>query len=107
MQIRDGDWRLFDGDIKLGRYVWVRDNDDGSQTFRTDYHVQPTIDINQAQRNLAENNWKGDYHQIASIPLNVYYDQLAQASQQDDQQYISKWLNDSDNRAWRTKEGRV
>lgn len=107
MQIRDGDWRLFDSDIQLGRYVWVRDNDDGSKTFRTDYAAQPTVDINQAQRNLAEDNWKGDYHQIASIPLNVYYDQLAEASKQGDERYLSKWLNDSDNRAWRTKDGRV
>ena len=107
MKIKDGDWSLFDYDVQTGRQVWVIHNDDGTQTFRTDYPVEPTIDINTAQRNLAQPGWSGDYHQIASIPLNVYYDQLAQANQQNDQKHISKWLNDSDNRAWRTKDGSV
>lgn len=107
MIIRDGDWTLFDYDPKLKRQVWVRTNPDGSQTFRTDYEVQPTIDANTAMRNMASDGWKGDWHKIASIPLNVFHDQLAEASRQDDQRYISKWLNDSDNRAWRSKSGAV
>ena len=107
MKIQDGDWVLFDYDVQTGRQVWALHNDDGSTTYRTDYPVQPTIDINTAQRNLAQNHWQGDMHQIASIPLNVYYDQLAEASKQGDEKYLSKWLNDSDNRAWRTKEGNV
>ena len=107
MKVKDGDWTLFDYDVKTGRQVWALHNDDGSTTYRTDYPVQPTIDVNTAQRNLGQSNWAGDYHQIASIPLNVYYDQLAEASKQDDNKFISKWLNDSDNAAWRTKEGTV
>lgn len=107
MIIEHEGWRLFDSDIQAGRYVWVRTNPDGSQTFRTDYHVDQTIDTNTAQRNLAQPGWAGDYHHVASIPLNVFHDQLAEASRQNDQQYISKWLNDADHRAWRTKEGRV
>lgn len=107
MKIKDGDWTLFDYDVKSGRQVWMIENPDGTTTFRTDYPVQPTIDLNAAQRNLAQPGWKGDYHHVASIPLNVYWDQLAAASQQKDNAYISRWLNDSDNRAWRTKEGRV
>lgn len=105
--IRDGDWTLFDGDIKLGRFVWVRENPDGSRTFRTDYRVDPTVEMNKAQRNLAAPGWAGDYHHVASIPLNVFWDQLAEASKQGDNKFLSRWLNDSDNRAWRTKEGRV
>lgn len=107
MKIKDGDWSLFDYDLKSGRQVWVLHNPDGSMTFRTDYPAQPTIDINQAQRNLARPGWAGDYHHVASIPLNVYHDQLAEASRQSDDRYLSRWLNDSENRAWRTKEGRV
>ena len=106
-RIYDGDWFLHDHDENLGRTVWGRNNGDGTTTFRTDYRVDPTVEINKAQRNLAQDNWKGDYHQIASIPLNVYYDQLHQATRQDDQNFISKWLNDSENQAWRTKKGRV
>ena len=107
MKIKDGDWELVSYDMRLKRQVWALQNPDGSTTYRTDYEVDPTIETNKAQRNMAQNNWKGDYHQIASIPLNVYYDQLHQASLQDDQKYLSKWLNDADNRAWRTKDGTV
>ena len=107
MVIEHEGWRLFDYDPKAGRQVWYRANDDGSTTWRTDYEAQDTIDMNTAQRNLAQPGWAGDYHHVASIPLNVYYDQLHQASQQQDERFISKWLNDSDNRAWRTKDGRV
>lgn len=107
MKVTDGDWVLYDYDVQTGRQVWSLTNDDGSITFRTDYPVQPTIDINEAQRNMAQDNWKGDYHHVASIPLNIYHDQLAEASRQDDSAYLSKWLNDADNRAWRTKNGIV
>jgi hypothetical protein len=107
LRIRDGDWWLVDHDMKLGRTVWAMSNPDGSTTYRTDYMVQPTVDRNTAQRNLAKKDWGGDYHHVASIPLNVFWDQVAEASQQGDDKYISRWLNDSDNRAWRTKEGRV
>ena len=107
MIVRDGDWRLFDYNPKLRRQVWVTDNPDGSQTFRTDYEVDPTIEANTAMRNMARPGWAGDYHKVASIPLNIFHEQLAEASIQKDDKFISKWLNDSDHAAWRSKEGRV
>jgi hypothetical protein len=105
--IKDGDWRLFDYDFSTGRQVWVLHHDDGAMTFRTDYPADATIDVNTAQRNMARPDWKGDYHLVASIPPNIFYDQLDEASRQKDDRFISKWLNDSDNSAWRTKGGRV
>lgn len=107
MTIRDGDWVLFDHDFKLKRTVWARQNPDGSTTYRTDYHVDDTIEANAAMRNAASKGWKGDWHKVASIPLNVFHDQLAEASRQDDRKFISRFLNDSDNAKWRSKEGRV
>lgn len=105
--ITDGEWTLFDHDPVTGRTVWLRDNGDGTTTARTDYPHQALIDENTAFRNMLSPGWKGDYHRVASIPLNIFHDQLAEASRQDDQRYISKWLNDRDNRAWRTKDGKV
>ena len=107
MIVRDGGWTLFDYDVKTGRQVWRTENADGTTTFRTDYPVQAAIDTNTAQRNLAQKGWAGDYHHIASIPLNTFWDQLGDASRQQDDAYISRWLNDADNRAFRTKDGRV
>lgn len=107
MRIKDGDWTLVSHDVKLGRTVWSMQNPDGSTTMRTDYAVEPTIEANTAMRNTVNPGWKGDYHKVASIPLNLFYEQLNPAILQDDQKFISKWLNDADNRAWRTKEGRI
>lgn len=107
MIIRDGDWTLFSSDIKRGKFTWVMHHPDGSQTFRTDYRADDTIEANTAMRSALDPGWKGDYHKVASVPLNVYWDQLADAVKQDDDRFISKWLNDSDHSKWRSKEGRV
>ena len=45
MIVRDGDWRLFDYDVKSGRQVWIITNPDGSVTTRTAYPVEPTKTI--------------------------------------------------------------
>lgn len=105
--ITDGDWTLFDHDPVTGRTVWLRDNGDGTMTARTDYPHDALIDENTAFRNAVSGGWKGDYHRVASVPLNIFHDQLAEASKQGDDRYLSKWLNDADNAAWRTKAGKV
>jgi len=108
MLIRDGEWTLFSSDIRAGRYVWSRRNADGSVTFRTDTHCDAVIDQNTAQRNLSGSGWKGDWHMVASIPKNIaWHSGVVEAQSQGDDKFVSRWLNNSDNRAWRTKEGRV
>lgn len=107
MRIKDGDWILVDHDFHLKRTVWARPNPDGSTTYRTDYAVDDTLEANREMRTNASNGWKGDWHKVASVPLNVYYDQLHEAVQQDDMRHVSKFLNDADNFKFRTKEGRV
>lgn len=109
MLIRDGDWTLVDSDLKLGRFVWSMQNPDGSTTYRTDYSVDPTVEANTAMRNMASKGWTGDYHKVASIPLALVHGDgyLAQAVKANDDVAMSKWLNDGDNRAWRTKDGRL
>lgn len=107
MIIRDGEWTLVDSDLKLKRYVWARSNPDGSTTYRTDYAVDDTIEANRDMRNTASKGWQGDWHKVASVPLGIYYEKLHEATLQEDGRFIDKWLNDSDNRAWRAKEGRV
>lgn len=108
MIIRDGEWTLFSADIREGKYVWTRQNADGTITRRTDTHCDTIVDTNTAQRNISEKTWAGDWHMIASVPKAVAWNSgLVEAQSQGDDRFVSKWLNDSDNRAWRTKEGRV
>lgn len=107
MLIRDGEWTLFSSDIKRKKYVWRRKNADGSWTFRTDYVVDDVLDSNAAERNLAAKGWAGDWHAVARVPKNTAWEHLMEPMQQGDHRYVSKWLNDSDHRAFRTKEGTV
>ncbi len=107
MRIQDGDWTLISHDFHLKRTVWARQNPDGTTTFRTDYAVDDTVEANRDMRVNASKGWTGDWHKVASIPLNVYYDKLHDAVQQDDMGFVNRFLNDSDNRAWRTKEGKL
>lgn len=107
--IRDGDWELFEWDPVTGRTVWIME--DGDKTHvRTDYPVANLVRQNAEQRNMAQRGWSGDWHHIASTPLNLLHDEslgLIEALDQGDDKYLSRFLNDSDNAAWRTKEGRV
>lgn len=107
--VRDGQWELFEYDPATGRTVWKM-YDGEKVIFRIDTPVQSTLDENLIARNAAPDGWKGDYHRIASVPMQLLYDEnlgLNTAIQQGDDKYVSRWLNDADNRAFRTKEGRV
>jgi hypothetical protein len=107
MIVRDGSWTLFDYDFQTGRSVWHL-NDGEKDVFRTDYPVDTLMSENQAVRNVAEKAWKGDWHRVASIPLNVAYDSgLMQAHTEGDDKFVKRFLNSSDNSAWRTKEGNL
>lgn len=105
--IKDGDWTLFDWDPVSGRSVWHMF--DGEKTvIRTDYPVDSVMSENTTIRNEAGKAWSGDWHRIASVPLNIAHDHnLIKAHSDGDEAYTRRWLNSSDNRAWRTKEGTV
>ena len=106
MVIRDGDWTLFDSDIKRGKYTWVRYNDDGSTTYRTDHHVDALLARNAEQRSLAKTDWGGDWHHVASVPMAMLYGgEFAEANQAGDMDWITGKLNDSEYSKLRTKEG--
>lgn len=109
-QVTAGGWTLFDWDPATGRSVWQTHDDKGNPVFRVDTPVAATLEENAAARNSTPEGWKGDYHRIASVPMNLLYDRntgLNEAIQQGDDRYLSRWLNSSDNRAWRTREGTV
>lgn len=107
MRIRDGDWWLVDWDPALSRSTWAIQNPDGSVTYRIDYEVGDTMEANRAAAAEARADWSGDWHRVASIPMPVFWDRLAEAVRQGDQGYIARFLNDGDNAAWRTRGGRL
>ncbi|MEG9884918.1 MAG: hypothetical protein V6Z86_10025 [Hyphomicrobiales bacterium] len=105
MAITDGDWELFDYDFRSGRSVW-RYFDGAATHFRTDYPLGPLIEANACARNDATKRF-GEGKRVASVPLSLFYDQLAQAQAQGDDRYMSRWLNDDDHRAFKTFGGKL
>lgn len=100
-------FELVEFDPVSGRSIWSYF--DGEKTvYRTDYPVEATMAENEAVRKEADSAWRGDWHRVASIPLNIAHDSgLVEAQTQGDDKFVKRFLNDSDNRAWRTKEGRL
>ncbi len=104
-EIMDGNWKLFAHDIETGRTIWTTWID-GNLTFRIDTPVDQIIQANTDDRNGDHPHRFGDYVRIASVPLQLYHDAgLADATVQQDNKFISRFVNDSDNAAWRTREG--
>jgi len=107
MTIRDENgWELVSADVEAGRSVWSYFNGQ-TTTYRTDYRVSNIVSDNREAQAEVRGKRHQDWSRIASVPLNVYYEQLAEASRQGDDKHIARWLNDSDNAAWRVKEGRA
>lgn len=107
MALRDGDWVLFDYDFRTGRSVWKFSHGDGRVTFRTDYPVTELLDTNQRALNASTGARWGDGKVAAKVPKNIYWDKLHEPMEQDDDKYVSRFLNDSDNGKFRTFGGRV
>jgi hypothetical protein len=105
--IYDGAWRLLDHDPETGRTAWVL-HDGDKMHFRVDYPVSEVLRANHEEARDADGKRWGEFQRVASIPLNLFHQSgFAEAQNQHDEKWLRRWLNDSDNRAWRTKEGVV
>ena len=96
--------RLFDVDPTTGirRYRHVKDN--GEYVIETEQRLD-VDDSNTRARNETDKRTRwGDINRVASIPLSVYYE-LKRQGIADDPAALKKWLNDPDNRVFRTREG--
>ena len=73
--------------------------------------VQDVTEIladNKAERNTFDEKagWKGDVHKVASIPI-VVWEELKRKGLDNDNDALLKWLDDPDNRAFRTRPGKL
>lgn len=88
---------------RLEHALW-RD-DDGNVTAQTLQDIEPILEENLMLRN-ERSGFKGDQHHVASIPLVVYEQLLKEGIAQDEARFKA-WLNDSDNKMFRTHPGKV
>lgn len=83
--------------------------DDDTETFtiETVQDVSNLIELNRAEFDEHTSLDRfGDMNRVASIPMNVYFD-LKNKGITDDTKAMKRWLNDPDNRFFRTRPGRV
>lgn len=99
---------LVDYDHQTGRQVWGK-IEGNRQIYRIDYIVDQTIKENAEARASAPSTSIGkDYVRIGSIPANLAWSNgLVEATTQEDKKWLSRFWNDSENRAWRTDESKV
>lgn len=105
--IRDGDWILFEYDPVMDRSVWVLDAGD-EWIIRTDYHNADRLKTENAAAEAETHGRRfGDYVRVASVPHNEFRAAgLDRALREGSDKYVSRWLNDSDNRGYRTSRGK-
>jgi hypothetical protein len=100
--------RLVSENAAIGQKQYWHDHDDGSVTIQTVQDVEDVAESNKQSFNQVDEraNWQGDMHKVASIPMAIFYD-LKRKGILDDPAAMKKWLNDSDNRVFRTRPGTV
>lgn len=89
--------------------VWVRFNEDGSpRDMCTVENIDPVLERNQQLYNDSIGKRWGDGRIVASIPESIYWrGDFAKARENQDQKWIKRFLNDSDNQKLRTFKGNI
>ena len=100
--------KLFDYDPETGTTKWWHyDADKDEAKIETVFEVGDIIEANKAQFNSTDERAKwGEWSRVASIPMALFY-RLKQQGIIDDQAAMKRWINDPDNRLFRTRPGRV
>ena len=76
-------------------------------TITDEQEVTDLIDMNTALRNSsASPNRSSGMRRVASVPMNIYME-LKEKGILQDAKRLRAWLNDPDNRAWRTNTMKV
>lgn len=103
-------WTLVSHNPDLGTKVYHLDLGNGQIVQRTEYYMDAAlVEQNKALLNESEGQGWGDGRVVARIPMSVLFDPngLGAALQNNDDPYVKKFLNDSDNGHWRTFKGHL
>lgn len=81
------------------------DADTDEAVISKEQDMTAIIEQNKQEFNAAPERF-GEWSKVGSIPLSVYYE-LDRKGILKDQKALAKWLNDPDNRAFRTRPGTI
>ncbi|UOF77912.1 hypothetical protein [Caudoviricetes sp.] len=98
--------KVMDFDPVTGiRHVFNYDNNTNEVTITAEQDVDAIVEQNKQLMNEAPDRW-GEWTRVAQIPMVVLMD-LQKRGILNDQKEMKKWLNDPDNRFFRTKAGTI
>lgn len=98
--------KVLDHDPNTGiSHVFYYDDVTDEATITAEQDVDDVIEFNKAQYNETHGKF-GEFCKVASLPLVVYHD-LQKRGILNDAKAFKRWLNDPDNRFFRTRPGHV
>lgn len=102
------DNKIFDVNADLGiKRIWHYNDENDEATIQTQQDVTDIIEENKQEFNQVDERARwGEFSRVASIPLSLYYE-LKKEGKLEDQAYMKRWLNDPENRHFRTRPGEV
>ena len=102
------DNKIFDVNSELGiTRTWHYNDETDEATIQTQQDVTAIVEENKNEFNQVDERAKwGEFSRVASIPLSLYYE-LKKEGKLEDQAYMKRWLNDPENRHFRTRPGEV
>ena len=102
------DNKIFDVNPELGiTRTWHYNDETDEATIQTQQDVTAIVEENKNEFNQVDERAKwGEFSRVASIPLSLYYE-LKKDGKLEDQAYMKRWLNDPENRHFRTRPGEV
>jgi hypothetical protein len=98
--------KVMDFDPNTGiKHVFHYDNLTDEATITAEQDVDHIIEQNKQLMNEAPEKW-GEWTRVAQIPMVIYLD-LQKKGILTDQVALKRWLNDPDNKFFRTKAGTI
>lgn len=101
--------RHFDSDPLFGlERTFHYDDVNDLVIIQTAQDIEPYLEANAELRKQDERSgWKGDWHRVASIPMPLYMKLCRERQVDKDEREMKRFLNDPDNKVFRTKLGEV
>jgi len=103
--------RILDHDSYTGLTQVYHGNGDGTYTIQTTQDIDPFLSQNAQARSMSQSGWKGEMHEVASIPPIVWHTWWKELGDDPGARRNRNWLvaklNSSDFYKLRTKEGRM
>ena len=108
-ELRDGGWTLEEVNAEMMTSDWSKFNPATGETqmMTIQHNLDDLIDRNQALETASNGQRFGDGKIVASIPMPVFSQHLADPVGQKDRAAIKRFLNDPDFKKFRTFRGKI